>query len=351
MGYTWGLASWLPRRSAHRSPTAPFTPQWPACLDRNRSIIEQVSEHEVLLSYPYETMDAFVQLLREAADDPQVISIKITLYRLARQSHLAEALIAPPRTARRSPPCSSCAPASTRATTSSGRSASSRPAATSSTASATSRCTARSAASRARPTTGCSTSRSWARATTTRRRRSSTPTSRSSPPTRPSAATPPTSSATWRWRTLRTTTTSCGWRRCRSSRTSCAASTSRSSAGAAGEPCGLFFKTNSITDKDVIDKLAEASQAGVPITLLVRGISLHRAGRGGLHRQRPRGVHRRPPARAQPHLRLRPARDDAAVPVQRRPHDAQHGQAHRDRLARARTRRCAARCSGTWTSA
>ena len=38
-------------------------------------------------------------------------------------------------------------------------------------------------------------------------------------------------------------------------------------------PCGLFFKTNSITDKDIIEKLAEASQAGVPITLLVRGIS------------------------------------------------------------------------------
>ena len=48
----------------------------------------------MLLSYPYESMDAFVQLLREAAADPTVISIKITLYRLARQSHLAEALIA-----------------------------------------------------------------------------------------------------------------------------------------------------------------------------------------------------------------------------------------------------------------
>ena len=39
-----------------------------------------------------------------------------------------------------------------------------------------------------------------------------------------------------------------------------------------GEKCGLFFKTNSITDKEVIDKLVEASQAGVPIDLFVRGI-------------------------------------------------------------------------------
>ena len=94
MSWTWGLGSNLPEQERMALSNAPFTPQWPACLDRNRSIIEQVCEREVLLSYPYESMDAFVQLLREAAADPTVISIKITLYRLARQSHLAEALIA-----------------------------------------------------------------------------------------------------------------------------------------------------------------------------------------------------------------------------------------------------------------
>ena len=93
LGYTWGLGSMVPKDVRNRLTPVPFTPQRPASLDRNRSIIEQVSEHEVLLSYPYESMDAFVQLLREAANDPQVISIKITLYRLASQSHLAEALI------------------------------------------------------------------------------------------------------------------------------------------------------------------------------------------------------------------------------------------------------------------
>ena len=94
MGWTWGLGSNLPEQERMALSNPPFTPQWPACLDRNRSIIEQVCEREVLLSYPYESMDAFVQLLREAAAAPTVISIKITLYRLARQSHLAEALIA-----------------------------------------------------------------------------------------------------------------------------------------------------------------------------------------------------------------------------------------------------------------
>ena len=41
----------------------------------------------------------------------------------------------------------------------------------------------------------------------------------------------------------------------------------------AGKPNGLMFKTNSVTDKDIIDKIAEASQAGVHTTLFVRGIS------------------------------------------------------------------------------
>ena len=94
LSYTFGLASLAGQKRAASLMQPPFTPQWPACLERNRSIIEQVSEHEVLLNYPYESMDAFVQLLREAAVDQSVVSIKITLYRLASQSHLAEALIA-----------------------------------------------------------------------------------------------------------------------------------------------------------------------------------------------------------------------------------------------------------------
>lgn len=93
LSYTFGLASRLSPKKSAALTDKPFTPQWPGSLDRNRSIIEQVSEREVLLSYPYQSMDAFVRLLQEAAIDPAVISIKITLYRLASQSRLAEALI------------------------------------------------------------------------------------------------------------------------------------------------------------------------------------------------------------------------------------------------------------------
>ena len=94
LSFTWDLASHLSEKQCAALVYSPFTPQWPACLDRKRPIMDQVTAGgDVLLSYPYESMDPFVQLLREASRDPHVISIKITLYRLASQSHLAEALI------------------------------------------------------------------------------------------------------------------------------------------------------------------------------------------------------------------------------------------------------------------
>ena len=94
LSFTWGLGSKLSEKKRAKLSNPPFQPAWPTCFDRNSRIIDQVQEKEVLLSYPYESMDPFVQLLKEASQDPTVISIKITLYRLASQSHLAEALIA-----------------------------------------------------------------------------------------------------------------------------------------------------------------------------------------------------------------------------------------------------------------
>lgn len=93
MGYAFGLAGMVSPELAARFTDEPASPQWPASLVRGKSVLAQVQEKDVLLSYPYETMDAFVHLLQEAAVDPDVISIKITLYRLASQSRLAEALI------------------------------------------------------------------------------------------------------------------------------------------------------------------------------------------------------------------------------------------------------------------
>ncbi len=93
MGFVFGLPGMVDDVTRSQLTSVPFTPCWPGQFKRSRRIIEQVQERDVLLSYPYESMDPFVQLLREAAADPDVVSIKITLYRLASQSHLAEALI------------------------------------------------------------------------------------------------------------------------------------------------------------------------------------------------------------------------------------------------------------------
>lgn len=94
MGYAFGLPSMVNEKIRKALTSEPFIPSWPAEIKRNTRIIDQVQNKEFLLSYPYESMDPFIQLLREASVDPDVISIKITLYRLASQSHLAEALIA-----------------------------------------------------------------------------------------------------------------------------------------------------------------------------------------------------------------------------------------------------------------
>lgn len=93
MGYAFALPSLVPADVREDLVDEPASPQWPASVVRNRSIINQVQQKDILLSYPYETMDAFVHLLQEASVDPDVISIKITLYRLASQSRLADALI------------------------------------------------------------------------------------------------------------------------------------------------------------------------------------------------------------------------------------------------------------------
>lgn len=75
-----------------------------------------------------------------------------------------------------------------------------------------------------------------------------------------------------------------------------------------GKPNGLSFKTNSITDKDIIDKIAEASQAGVKTTLFVRGISCLVPGVEGYTENVEVDFHRWSLAGAQPHLRIRSAR-------------------------------------------
>ena len=68
-------------------------PQKSPAFQEGRSLIEQIKEEDKMLSYPYESIRPFLRLLSEAAEDENVISIKMTLYRLAKQSKVVEALI------------------------------------------------------------------------------------------------------------------------------------------------------------------------------------------------------------------------------------------------------------------
>lgn len=69
-----------------------FTPAYPSYLAENRSLISQIQAKDVLLFYPYHTMQTFIDLLKEAAVNPNVVSIKMTIYRLASNSAVARSL-------------------------------------------------------------------------------------------------------------------------------------------------------------------------------------------------------------------------------------------------------------------
>lgn len=90
--YMFQIADILPEEMAARLQYAPYTPKLSASFNYSQKLFGQVLKKDVLLSYPYESMDPFLLLVKQAASDPAVISIKITIYRLARKARLVDYL-------------------------------------------------------------------------------------------------------------------------------------------------------------------------------------------------------------------------------------------------------------------
>lgn len=97
MSYVSGMVDHLSDDVRKRLSWEGFEPKWlrsgPLRLNPNFSILDQISDHDVLLSYPYESMEPFLMMLDEASVDPDVSAIDITLYRLAPDSEVAKALM------------------------------------------------------------------------------------------------------------------------------------------------------------------------------------------------------------------------------------------------------------------
>ena len=92
MRYVFRLIDELPKEVSNRLLHPPYHPCWAEDLRQNQSMLAQVQQKDRLLFYPYDSVEPFLRLLNEAAENPQVLSIKITIYRLASSSKIAQTL-------------------------------------------------------------------------------------------------------------------------------------------------------------------------------------------------------------------------------------------------------------------
>lgn len=92
MKYVFGLENLVDKEIKEKVTYPSYTPKLSAAFNYKQSLFHQVQEKDVLLHYPYESMDPFLQLVKEAANDPKTVSIKITIYRLATRARLVDYL-------------------------------------------------------------------------------------------------------------------------------------------------------------------------------------------------------------------------------------------------------------------
>ena len=93
LDYMFAISGNLPDSMKRSLIYHPFSPQ-PGRQVEEGSMMRQIRKQDILLFYPYESMEPFLQLIKEAAFDPSVMTIKITIYRLAQKARLVEYLCA-----------------------------------------------------------------------------------------------------------------------------------------------------------------------------------------------------------------------------------------------------------------
>lgn len=93
MSFVFAIQSYLKNTDQEELFYQRRTPRMTPELDDKSRLIPQIMEKDVLLSYPFESIKPFIQLLYEAAKDETVVSIKMTLYRLAYKSQIVDALV------------------------------------------------------------------------------------------------------------------------------------------------------------------------------------------------------------------------------------------------------------------
>ncbi len=93
LSFVFGMQNYLRKQNKDELFYQKRSPRMTVELNEKESLIKQVEKKDVLLCYPYENIKSFTNLLHEAAKDESVVSIKMTLYRMADRSQIVDALV------------------------------------------------------------------------------------------------------------------------------------------------------------------------------------------------------------------------------------------------------------------
>ncbi len=92
MKFVYEMIKKLPEKLSDSLSYPDYIPRWPEDLNTDASVIEQIRQKDRFLFFPFDSVSPFIRLLNEAADRKDVVSLKITIYRLASSSKIVRAL-------------------------------------------------------------------------------------------------------------------------------------------------------------------------------------------------------------------------------------------------------------------